>query len=166
MRLPELKKLLHLVAVQFHPLAPKLDQWRFCVDKLLPFLFGNSLAANGQLILVGDDHVEIKIALTGSGCPLGRTQRCFEADLRAAASFGGPPRRNHHGVARVCKHPGALFQERKRLLQRETASSRVVGAPSRPRALDRSGRHTPGPAADFSRSPGRNGEQSQRALRA
>src|SRR5271166_3152431 len=127
MGLPKLKKLLHLVAVQFYPLASKMDQGRFCVDKLLPFLFGNGLAANGQLKVIGDDHVEIKIALTGSGS-FGRTHRRFEADLRAATSFRGPPRRNHDGVARVCKNPGALFQECKRFLQRETASSRVVGA--------------------------------------
>ena len=59
-------------------------------------------------------------------CPLRRTQRRFEADFRAAASIGCPPRWNDYSVASISKHPGAFLQERERLVQRETAPGRVV----------------------------------------
>src|SRR5260370_9151430 len=98
-RLPELEELLHFVAIQFHPLPPELDQGCFRVHELLPFLFRDHLTPNRQLLLVGDERTETEIAITGRSCPLGRTQSCFEAYLRAPSSLGCPPRRDDHHIA-------------------------------------------------------------------
>src|SRR6266581_8813288 len=114
-RLPELEELLHFVTIQFYPLPPELDQGCFGVDKLLPFLFRDYLTPNRQLILIRDDCIEVEVALTNRCSPLGRTQRRFEADLRAPASLGCPPRRDDHSVTRVSKHPCTLLQKRERL---------------------------------------------------
>ena len=46
MRLPECEQLLHLLAVQFHPLPPKLDQRRFSIHKLLPLIFSDYLTSH------------------------------------------------------------------------------------------------------------------------
>ncbi len=107
-RLPELEALLHFVAIQFHPLPPELDEGRFRVHKLLPFLFRDDLTSNRQLVLVGDDRTEAEIALADRSSPFGRTQSSFKADLRTPPSLGRPPRRDDHGIARISKHPGAL----------------------------------------------------------
>ena len=64
-RLPELEELLHLVAIQFHPLTPELHQGSFRVNELLPFLCRDYLASNRQLVLVRDDSTETEMAITG-----------------------------------------------------------------------------------------------------
>src|SRR5256885_2348666 len=136
-RLPELEELLHFIAVQFHPLPAELDQGCFSVNELLPFLFRDYLAPNRQLVLVGDDRAESEIAMTGCSCPLGGTQSRFEADLRAPASLGCPPRRDDHGVTRVSEHPCTLLQEGERLVQSEVTPGRAVcGQPIPDRGID------------------------------
>src|SRR5258706_3555425 len=116
-RLPELKELLHFVAIQLHPLSAELDQGCFGVDEMLPFLFCDYLAPNRQLGLLGDYAIEAEIARIGRRCPFRRAQRRFEADLRAPTTLGCPPRGDDYSVASISKHPGALLQERESFVQ-------------------------------------------------
>src|SRR5947209_3808503 len=127
MRLPELEKLLHLLAIQFHPLTSELDQGCFGIDELQPFLLCDHLASNRELILVGDDIAKAEVATTNC-CRslLGLTQGCFEADLRASPPIGCPPRWDNYGVACFFEYPGTLFQECERLVQSKAAASWLV----------------------------------------
>ena len=71
--LPELKHLLHLLAVKLHPLASELDQWRPGFDELLPFALVDHLAADRELVLIRDQRVHAHVvgADDGGGLPAG-----------------------------------------------------------------------------------------------
>ena len=124
-RFPELEELLHLVAIELHPLPTELDQGRLGVDELLPFLFGDELAPNRELIVIGDEGVETEVTRAVCGGAFGGPRCRLEADLRAPAPLGGPPGGDDHSVARVFEHPGAFLEEREGLIQGQAAAGRV-----------------------------------------
>src|SRR5205085_6971616 len=115
----------HLVAIELDPLPTELDQGRLGVDELLPFLFGDYLASDRELKVVGDEGIQTEATRAVRGGAFGRPRGGLEADLRASAPLGGPPGGDDQGVACLFEHAGTVLEGREGLVQGQTAAGGV-----------------------------------------
>jgi len=118
-RLPEGEQVLHLVAIQLHPLATELDQRGLAGDERSPLVLTNHLAANHQLGLIRDEGFQAEVAVPHCGRRFGRSSGRLEANLRAPPPGRRPPGRHDHGVPRILENPGGLAEQEKGFVQRQ-----------------------------------------------
>ena len=110
---PEGEHLLHLVPVQLDPLAAEAHQRRLRLDQLLPFLRGQGLVTDGQVVAVLDQigQVDMTGAGAAAGALAGLARGRAQPQLDALATLGRPPGRHDDVVAGVFQHPGGFLQE-------------------------------------------------------